>query len=135
MIWESLLDGSFGDNTGAVVKYSPTAPTKEEKESPEYSPRIMLGKYLRGKLNQKPTDSILPESPLVCELLSDIILFAKWEVPPIIECKKRSNKKWPELQALIIDKCKVKVAKEYLPQTGYQVEYFLELFKYIKDPK
>lgn len=135
MIWESLLDGSFGDNTGAIVSYSPTTPTKEERESTEYSPRIMLGKYLRGKLNQKPTDAVIPESPIVCELLSDIILFAKWDIPPVIECRKRSTKKWPELQALIIDKCLVKVSKEHLPQTGYQVEYFLELFKYIKGPK
>lgn len=132
MIWESLLDGSFGDNTGTVIPYTPTTPTKAEKESPDCSPRVLLAKYLRGKLNQNPTEAVIPESQIVCELLSDIVLFAKWNKPPIIECKKRSTKKWPELQALLIDKCKVKISKEHLPQTGYQVEYFLELFKYIR---
>ncbi len=132
MIWESLLDGTYGDNKGAVIPYTPTTPTKEERESTEYSPKIMLGKYLRGKLNQSPTDSVIPDSQIVCEMMCDIVLFAKWHNPPIIECKKRSTKKWQELQDLIIDKCGILVKKEHLPQTGYQIEYFLELFKYIK---
>lgn len=132
MIWESLMDGTYGDNTGTVISYTPTSPTKDERESQEYSPRILLGKYLRGKLNQNPPDTVLPDSQAVCEMLCDIVLFAKWESPPLIECKKRSTKKWQELQELLIDKCRIKVAKEHLPQTGYQVEYFLELFKYIR---
>ena len=133
MIWESLMDGTYGDNTGTVISYTPTKPTRTEKESPDCSPRILFGKYLRGKLNQNPSDSVIPKSDAVCEMLSDIILFAKWgSIPPLIECKKYSNKKVFELQELLIDKCRIKVAKEHLPQTGYQVEYFLELFKYIR---
>ncbi len=133
MIWESLMDGTYGDNTGTVISYTPTSPTKDERESQEYSPRILLGKYLRGKLNQNPTESVLPKSEIVCEMLNDIILFAKWgSIPPLIECKKYSSKKVFELQELLMDKCRIKIAKEHLPQTGYQVEYFLELFKYIR---
>ena len=133
MIWESLLDGSYGDNSGTIISYTPTTPTKAENESTDSSPRILLGKYLRGKLNQNPSESVLPKSEIVCEMLNDIILFAKWEsLPPVIECKKYSTKKVYDLQELLVDKCRIKISKEHLPQTGYQVEYFLELFKYIK---
>ena len=135
MIWEALMDGSYGDNSGTTVSYTPITPSKAEQESLTNSPKIMLGKYLRGKLNQNPPDTVIPESSQVCEMLVDILRFANWGVPPVIECKKRSKKKWPELQELIRKKCLIQVAKEYLPQTGYQVEYFMELFKYIKDPK
>lgn len=133
MIWESLMDGTYGDNTGTIISYTPTTPTKAEKESQDGSPKILLGKYLRGKLNQNPSDSVIPKSDTVCEMLNDIILFAKWgNIPPLIECKKYSSRKVFELQELLEAKCRVKIAKEHLPQTGYQVEYFLELFKYIR---
>ena len=132
--WDSVMDGSLGDNTNAIPPYSPSPTKPGELEDPVKSPRTMLAMCLKGKLNQLPTDDIIPESGAVCSLLYDIVVFSKWHPghPTLIQCKKRSSKKFGELQALIREKCGILVKKEHLPQTGYQVEYFLELFKYIK---
>ncbi len=102
-----------------------------------FTPRTLLELALILKLKQKPTDSVLPKSDETCRLLCDIIFYVEWEtIPFVIECKNRSPKQWQELRELAIKKCcEFRWLKDEWPQTGYQVEYFMELFKYIKDPK
>lgn len=132
--WDAVIDGSLGDNSRALPPYVPSSTRPGELDDPVKSPRVLLMKYLRGKLNQLPSEEIIPESGAVCSLLYDIVVFSKWHPghPAIIPCKKRSTKKFDELQALIREKCGILVKKEHLPTTGYQIEYFIELFKYIR---
>lgn len=131
-IWESLLDGSYGNNSDAVTSYKPLTVTRAEKDNQELSPNLLLERYLRGRVNQQPTDKLLPKSDKVCRQLAEIIRYSDWHPVPVIPYKKYSNKKYVELQALIKEKCGIDVEKENLPSTGYQIEYFLELFKYIR---
>ena len=132
--WDSVVDGSLGDNSQAAPSYTPNQTKPGELEDPIKSPKTLLHSILTGKLNQKPTDEIIPESGAVCSLLYDICYYAKWHPghPTLIPCKKRSSKKFDELQSLILEKCGIRVKREHLPTTGYQIEYFLELFKYIR---
>ena len=99
-----------------------------------FTPRTLLELALILKLKQKPTDLVLPKSDKTCRLLCDIIFYVEWKTTPfVIECKNRSPKQWQELRELAIKKCcELRWLKGEWPQTGYQVEYFLELFKYIK---
>ena len=100
----------------------------------KFTPRTLLELALVLRLKQKPTDLVLPKADKTCRLLCDIIFYVEWKTTPfVIERKNRSPKQWQELRELAIKKCcELRWLKDEWPQTGYQVEYFLELFKYIK---
>lgn len=99
-----------------------------------FSPRTLLELALVLKLKQKPTEAVFPTSAKTCKFLCDIMFYVDWyNIPELIQCKNRSSKPWQELRELTLNKCcHIRWLGDEWPQTGYQVEYFLELFKYIR---
>jgi len=135
MIWDKVLSGTLGSEISEPLTYSTIKMYNPKKDAEALNPRVLLPKYLRGLLNQRPDDKVVPKNETVCNLLCEIIAFSGWNPPPAIEMKKYSRKKVSELSDLILQKCNVRVPMNQLPDVGYQIEYFMDLFQYIKGPK
>lgn len=135
MIWDKVLSGTLGSEVSEPLTYSTIKMYNPKKDKEDLNPRVLLPNYLRGLLAQRPDDKVIPKNETVCNLLCDIIAFSAWNPPPVIDTKKYSRRKVSELSDLILQKCNVRVPTNQLPDVGYQIEYFIDLFQYIKEPK
>lgn len=111
----------------------------QELDFPEgVTPQSELVFILENKCGQHPIDQrVIPDDDQVCLFLYDIIAFNNWRTKPKEKIKvlPRSTKKPEDLQAFLLSEANAAVDIKHLPQKGYQVDFYLNLFKQIKDPK
>lgn len=110
-----------------------------ELDFPEgVTPQSELVFILENRCRQAPIDKrVIPDDDQVCLFLYDIIAFNEWRNKPKEKIKvlTRSNKKPEDLQIFLLEEANAAVDIKHLPQKGYQVDFYLNLFKQIKDPK
>lgn len=102
------------------------------------TPQSELTFVLENRCGQSPIEKrLIPDNDQVCLFLYDIIVFHTWRNKPKgkIKVLPRSAKKPEELQTFLLKEANAAVELKHLPQKGYQVDFYLELFKQLKDPK
>lgn len=111
----------------------------QELDFPEgVTPQSELVFILENRCGQHPIDKkVIPDDDQVCLFLYDIIAFNNWRNKPKenIKVLPRSTKKPEDLQAFLLSEANAAVDIKHLPQKGYQVDFYLNLFKQIKGPK
>jgi len=111
----------------------------KELDFPEgVTPQSELIFVLENRCRQAPIDKrVIPDDDQVCLFLYDIIVFHTWRNKPKEQIKvlPRSTKKPEDLQAFLLEEANVAVELKHLPQKGYQVDFYLNLFKQIKGEK
>lgn len=102
------------------------------------TPQSELTFVLENRCGQSPMEKrLIPDNDQVCLFLYDIIVFHTWRNKPKgkIKVLPRSAKKPEELQTFLLKEANAAVELKHLPQKGYQVDFYLELFKQLKGPK
>ena len=110
-----------------------------ELDFPEgVTPQSELVFILENRCGQHPIDQrVIPDDDQVCLFLYDIIAFNEWRNKPKgkIGVSPSITKSPEDLQAFLLEEANAAVDIKHLPQKGYQVDFYLNLFKQIKGPK